>query len=73
MSVVTPTEGIDPRVALASSIHASPGVYALLIGSGMSSAAGIPTGWQIVQRLARRVAVLDGVELLTTPASAPKY
>jgi NAD-dependent SIR2 family protein deacetylase len=73
VSVVTPTEGIDPRVALASSIQASPGVYALLIGSGMSSAAGIPTGWQIVQRLARHVAVLDGVDLDDDPDAAIEW
>jgi len=35
-------------VALATSVHASPGVYALLLGSGVSSATGIRTGWQIV-------------------------
>lgn len=70
MSVLTPTDGVDPRVALASSMHASPGVYAVLIGSGMSSAAGIPTGWQIVGRLIRRVAALENVELNETPGAA---
>lgn len=39
---------LDPMIALATSAHASPGVYALLLGSGVSSATGIPTGWQVV-------------------------
>jgi hypothetical protein len=60
--VVTPTSGIDGRVALAMSIHASPGVYVVLVGSGMSSAAGIPTGWQVVQDLIRKVAIVEGVD-----------
>jgi hypothetical protein len=42
-------------------MHAAPGMYAVLVGSGLSTAAGIPTGWQVVQDLIRRVAVADGV------------
>jgi len=61
--VVTPTVGVDPRVALATSLHAAPGIYAALIGSGMSRAAGIPTGWEVVQDLARKVALAEGVDL----------
>lgn len=64
LSVMTATGGVDPRVALATSMHAAPGVYAVLVGSGMSSAAGIPTGWQVVQDLVRKVAVVDGVDAL---------
>jgi len=60
----TPTpvrSGLDPQISLATSMHAEPGVYALLLGSGVSSAAGIPTGWQIVTDLVRKVAtVKDG-------------
>ena len=61
--VLTPTAGVDPRVALATSMHAAPGVYAVLVGSGMSSAAGVPTGWQVVQDLIRRIATAEGVDL----------
>lgn len=49
--------GLDPEITLATSVHASPGVYALLLGSGISSAAGIPTGWQVVTALVQRAAV----------------
>lgn len=51
---------IDPIVSLALSIHAHKGVYALLLGSGISRAAGVPTGWDIVKDLARRLARLEG-------------
>lgn len=51
---VTPERSLDPLVALATGVHACPGVYALLLGSGVSTAAGIPTGWQIVIDLVRR-------------------
>ena len=60
-SVPTPTPGVDPRVALATSMYAAPGVYAVLVGSGMSRAAGIPTGWEVVQDLIRQIARAEGV------------
>jgi hypothetical protein len=54
---------IDPVTALAVSMNASPGVYALLLGSGVSKAAGIPTGWEIVQDLTGRLAVAEGEDV----------
>ncbi len=39
----------------------NPGVYALLLGSGISRAAEIPTGWDVVVDLTRRVAAAEGV------------
>ena len=50
----------EPALKLAMSMHANPGVYALLIGSGVSKAAGIPTGWEIVLDLIRKVAYMEG-------------
>ena len=41
---------------LATGVHAKPGIYALLLGSGVSTGAGIPTGWGVVQELVRRAA-----------------
>jgi hypothetical protein len=38
---------IDPLHSLAFSVQANPGVYAVLIGSGVSRSAQIPTGWEI--------------------------
>ncbi|MFD8597557.1 SIR2 family protein [Kitasatospora sp. NPDC059646] len=47
---------MDPKLALALNVHASPGVYALLLGSGISMASGVKTGWGIVADLIARVA-----------------
>ena len=51
---------IDPIHSLAFSIQASPGVYAVLIGSGVSRAAKIPTGWEVTLDLIRKLAKLHG-------------
>src|SRR6478609_2031031 len=48
--------------ALALSLHHSPGVHAILVGSGLSRAAGIPTGWEITIDLIRRLAAVDHVK-----------
>jgi hypothetical protein len=49
---------IDPILSLAVSMHANKGVYALLLGSGVSRSSGILTGWDIVQDLVRQLAHL---------------
>ena len=49
---------IEPTHSLAFSIQANPGVYALLLGSGVSRAAKIPTGWEITLDLVRKLAVV---------------
>jgi len=41
-------------------MHEQNGVYALLLGSGVSRSAKIPTGWEVVLNLASRVAKLSG-------------
>jgi hypothetical protein len=51
---------IDPVHSLAFSIQASRGVYAILLGSGVSRAARIPTGWEITLDLVRKLAALHG-------------
>jgi hypothetical protein len=53
---------IDPITSLAFSVHENKGVYALLLGSGVSRAAFVPTGWDITLDLIRRVAVAENVE-----------
>lgn len=52
---------LPPFDALALSLHHSPGVHAVIVGSGLSRAAGIPTGWEVTIDLVRRLAALDGV------------
>jgi hypothetical protein len=49
---------IDPQLSLAVSVFQNKGVYALLLGSGISRSAGIPTGWEVVQDLIRKIAHL---------------
>ncbi len=49
-------DALSTRVMLATSMQAQPGVYAILLGSGASTAAGVPTGWEVVKQLLRRVA-----------------
>lgn len=51
---------IDPIHSLAFSIQANPGVYAVLLGSGVSRAAKIPTGWEITLDLIRKLLNLHG-------------
>lgn len=54
--------GLDPVVSLAMGVQAGPGVYALLLGAGMSRDAGVPTGWEVVADLVRRAAVACGAD-----------
>ena len=51
---------IDPVHSLAFAIQANRGVYAVLLGSGVSRTAGIPTGWEITTDLIRKLAKLHG-------------
>jgi hypothetical protein len=43
-------------------MHSQSGVYALLLGSGVSTGAGVPTGWGVVRELVRRAAAANGDE-----------
>jgi hypothetical protein len=52
----------DPLTQLAFSVYENKGVFAVLLGSGLSRAAEIPTGWEITLDLIRRVAEAQGVE-----------
>ena len=58
----------DALVPLASSLHAGPGTFALLIGSGVSRAAGILTGWGITLDLICRLADSSGADVNGDPA-----
>lgn len=49
---------IDPTHSLAFSIQANRGVYALLLGSGVSRTAKIPTGWEVTLDLVRKLATI---------------
>ncbi|AZG17256.1 SIR2 family protein [Cupriavidus pauculus] len=51
---------IDATTKLAFSIFENRGVHAVLLGSGISRSAAIPTGWEITLDLVRRVAQVQG-------------
>lgn len=53
----------DPCTQLAFSVYENPGVFAVLLGSGVSRSAEIPTGWEITLDLIRRVALAQGMEV----------
>ncbi|SDJ02335.1 SIR2-like domain-containing protein [Frankineae bacterium MT45] len=56
VAVPVPIRRLDPFIGLSTAVHAAAGVYALLLGSGISTAASIFTGWQIVTDLVRKAA-----------------
>lgn len=58
---------IDPLLSLAFNLDSTKGGYALLLGSGVSRAAQVPTGWDIVLDLMRRLAHLQGMDPLPDP------
>lgn len=47
-------------MSLSFSMEANKGVYALLLGSGISYSADIPTGWGILKELCKRIMDLNG-------------
>jgi hypothetical protein len=53
---------LDPSSSLAFSLYANKGVYALLLGSGISRSAGIPTGWDVTLDLIHQIARLHQEE-----------
>jgi len=58
---------IDPLHSLAFSIQANPGIYALLLGSGVSRSSRIPTGWEITLDLVRKLAEVADESSIADP------
>lgn len=50
---------VDERMSMTFSVRNNPGRYALLLGSGVSTGAEIPTGWDVVNKLIKRIAVAE--------------
>jgi hypothetical protein len=59
---------MEPILSLALALQSNKGVYALMLGSGLSRAASIPTGWEVVKDLARKIAILRKEEAGHDPA-----
>lgn len=60
---------MNPELSLAFAVSSGPGVYALLLGSGISRAAQIPTGWEVVLDLVRKLAAAEGTDCEPDPAA----
>lgn len=60
-------ESDNTLINLSFSMHSGPGTFALLLGSGISQGAGIPTGWDIVLDLIRKLATLEGESNVENP------
>ena len=56
-------------VSLASSVHAGPSTFALLLGSGISASSGVLSGWEMTVDLIRRLATLQGEDPGDDPVS----
>ncbi len=57
----------NSTTSISFSIFSNKGVYALLLGSGISRNSGIPTGWDIVVELIQKLAELKKEKCLPTP------
>lgn len=60
---------VDHTIPLAVAVQAERGCMAILIGSGISRSAAIPTGWEVTLDLARRVAAIRGEADPSDPAA----
>ena len=58
---------IDPIHSLAFSVQSSRGVYVVLLGSGVSRTAKIPTGWEVTLDLIRKLAEISGETCAPSP------
>lgn len=59
---------IDPILSLAFAMQSNKGVYALLLGSGVSRSAQIPTGWEVVLDLVSKLAHMEDKDCGTDAA-----
>jgi SIR2-like domain len=57
----------DNLTTISYSIFNNKGVYALLLGSGISRSSGIPTGWDVVLDIIEQISVLKKEPCLPTP------
>lgn len=58
---------VDVDLLTAHNVYSNKGVFALFLGSGVSRAAGIPTGWEVLQKLIGRLATLKTGKLPDDP------
>ncbi len=66
---VLPFPGFDPVLVLAQTLHATPSSHAVLLGAGVSVAAGVPSAWGVLEALIRQLAHADHVDPGDNPAA----
>src|SRR4051812_41323470 len=74
-SMTEPLNALDSLTVVATNLHSSPGVYTVLLGSGISTGAGMKTAWGVVAELVRRYAACDpehGLKAADDAASDPE-
>ena len=52
---------IEKLTTLAFSMYSNKGAYALLLGSGISRSAHIPSGWEVEEKLIQKIGISQGV------------
>jgi len=60
---------IDPILSLVFGMYSNKRAYALLLGSGVSRSAGVPTGWEVILDLTRKLAALKSEDCEPDPVS----
>lgn len=60
---------MEPTLSLAFTLNANKGSYALLLGSGISRSAQIPTGWEVTIGLVEQLAQLAGDKIDSDPVA----
>jgi hypothetical protein len=53
--------GIEKLTTLAFSMYSNKGAYALLLGSGISRSAHIPSGWEVEEKLIQKLGASQGI------------
>ncbi|MDN5804962.1 MAG: SIR2 family protein, partial [Microlunatus sp.] len=59
---------LDPVLTLAQTMHATSSAYAILLGAGVSIAAGVPSAWGVVENLSSRLAAQEHQDAGDDPA-----
>lgn len=55
--------GIEKLTTLAFSMYSNKGAYALLLGSGISRSAHIPSGWEVEEKLIEKLGASQGITI----------
>ncbi|WP_326743420.1 hypothetical protein [Streptomyces sp. NBC_01768] len=58
---------MEPYVKLAVTMRSVPGGYAVLLGAGASTTAGMPSAWEVQQVLIERLASVEGTTEIGDP------